>query len=202
MQDYKKTILSQYANSPAITEILANINENIDTKIDIENFYKNYFDPATAVGAGLDIWGAVVGVGRRLKLTITDKVVGFDYENWNANSNWLPLSQAPAFSRLSLGLWTLDDSAYRQVIFAKAASNISDGSIPSLNNFLKSYFGSRGTCYAKDNNDMSVTYVCKFVINDFDVAILTNNDIAPSLSGTIINIQSEGTYELRTTKNA
>lgn len=191
MENYKQTILSQYANSPTITEILTNINENIDTKNDLKNFYDNYFNPETAVGAGLDIWGAIVGVGRRLKLIITDKFVGFNFDNWTPESNWLPLSQAPAFSGNNLGLWELDDSSYRQVIFAKAASNISDGSILSLNNFLKSYFIDRGNCYARDNYDMSITYVCEFAVNDLDRAILMNNNIAPSIAGVVINIESQ-----------
>lgn len=191
MQNYEQTILSQYANSPTMTEILANINENIDTKLDIESFYTNYFNPETAVGPGLDIWGAIVGVGRRLKLTTTDKIVGFNYDGWQADSSWQPLSQAPAFSRYTLGLWEMDDSSYRQVIFAKAASNISDGSIPSLNTFLKTYFVDRGNCYARDNQDMTVTYVCEFSVNDFDRAILLNNNIAPSIAGVVINIESQ-----------
>lgn len=191
MENYQQTILSQYTNSPTITEILANINDNIDTKSDIENFYNNYFNPETAVGSGLDIWGVIVGVGRRLKLTTTDNIVGFNYDGWKEDSSWLPLSQAPAFSRYTLGLWTMDDSSYRQVIFAKAASNISDGTIPSLNNFLKTYFSDRGNCYARDNHDMTVTYVCEFTITDFDRAILLNNNIAPNIAGVIINIESQ-----------
>lgn len=191
MENYKQTILSQYANSPTITQILANINENIDTKNDIEKFYNNYLNPETAVGAGLDIWGAIVGVGRRLKLTLTGDVVGFFYENWSDESTWKPLSQAPSYSGPNLGLWELDDSSYRQVIFSKAASNISDGTIPSLNNFLKSYFIDRGNCYARDNHDMTVTYVCEFAVNDFDRAILLDNNIAPSIAGVVINIESQ-----------
>lgn len=191
MENYKQTILSQYAGSPTITEILSNINENIDTENDLNNFYRNYFDVETAVGPGLDIWGAIVGVGRRIKLTQTDDVVGFDFPNWTPESRWLPLSQAPAFSGSKLGILILDDSAYRQVILAKAASNISDGSIPSLNNFLRNYFGSRGVSYARDNYDMSVTYVCNFVVNDFDRAILMNNNISPDIAGVVIKIESQ-----------
>lgn len=44
----------------------------------------------------------------------------------------------------------LSDQAYRLLIYAKAAANITDGSIPAINRILISLFPGRGNCYVTE----------------------------------------------------
>lgn len=46
--------------------------------------------------------------------------------------------------------FTLDDEQYRTLIFAKAAANICDGSIPAINQIMMNLFPRRGNAYVTD----------------------------------------------------
>lgn len=62
MRDVEKTIISQFGNSPTITQLIRNMNAYIDPRCDIDNFYNTVWNVSTAKGFGLDIWGRVVGL--------------------------------------------------------------------------------------------------------------------------------------------
>ncbi len=65
------TILSQYANSPTITQMLANIQQYLDPTGNIDDFYDDVWNIQTAQGYGLDVWGRIVGVNRILQVSNT-----------------------------------------------------------------------------------------------------------------------------------
>ncbi|MBN6824311.1 DUF2612 domain-containing protein [Methylobacterium organophilum] len=48
--------------------------------------------------------------------------------------------------------YALSDEAYRQLIYAKAAANITDGSIPAINRILLNIFPGRGNCYVQEGS--------------------------------------------------
>lgn len=48
--------------------------------------------------------------------------------------------------------YSLSDQAYRTLIFAKAAANITDGSTPAINRILMSLFPNRGNAYVQDGD--------------------------------------------------
>lgn len=168
MIDYRKTIMSQFSGSPTITGILTAINEAMSTETDMAEFYNMIVNLDTANDGGLDIWGAIVGVPRRIKVETVGDVIGFSYNNWNADSPWHPFSQAPWFGGYQEGLVEASDLVYRRLIIAKAAANISGGTIPDLNRFLTIYSKDRGTGYARDNDDLTITYILDYSIDDFD----------------------------------
>lgn len=66
MQNVEQTIVSQYANSPTLVQLITNMNEYIDPSADIDNFYNVVWNVDTAIGFGLDIWGEIVGVSREI----------------------------------------------------------------------------------------------------------------------------------------
>lgn len=67
MNDPSITIISQYANSPALTGMIDSFNAAVDTTDDLANFYAWVWNVSTAQGFGLDIWGRIVGVTRTIQ---------------------------------------------------------------------------------------------------------------------------------------
>ena len=68
----EKTIQSQYGASPHIIGIVKAAAEQLDPSADIETFYNEVFNPKTAHGVGLDIWGRIVGADRYLTVENED----------------------------------------------------------------------------------------------------------------------------------
>lgn len=66
MQNYQATILSQYANSPTLMQLIENMNGYLDPSVDLEAFYSWVWDLDTAEGFGLDIWGKILGLSRNI----------------------------------------------------------------------------------------------------------------------------------------
>lgn len=66
MINVEQTIISQYGNSATISKLIQNMNDNIDPRADIDNFYHFIWNVDTAEGFGLDIWGRIVGVDRSI----------------------------------------------------------------------------------------------------------------------------------------
>jgi len=64
MTNFEDTILSQFANSVTIINLVTKMNEWIRPDADLDNFYNFVFNVTTAQGFGLDIWGSIVGVNR------------------------------------------------------------------------------------------------------------------------------------------
>ena len=62
------TILSQYGVSERIKRLLRGFDELIKPDADIELFYNNVFNILTAQGAGLDIRGVIIGIGRNIQV--------------------------------------------------------------------------------------------------------------------------------------
>lgn len=147
--NWRDTILSQYANSPAITAIIESFNDAADQSANLRSFFDNIWNLDTAQGYGLDVWGRIVGINRVLKIDLT-KWFGFS-EAGSASAD--PFNQSPFYSgQPTTSNYSLVDQAYRQLIIAKAMANISDGSIPSINALLMYLFPGRGNCYVADGS--------------------------------------------------
>ena len=69
--DYWDTVNSQYANSPILTNIIADCNAYFDPRPNLDSFYDNIWNLNSAQGYGLDVWGRIVGVERQLKVQIS-----------------------------------------------------------------------------------------------------------------------------------
>ena len=191
MQNWNETLLSQYCDSPTITGMLQSFNDAVDPSQDIANFYNNIWNVATAVGNGLDIWGQIVGVSRYLQIPST-AYLGFEeaYTAPTASTGSQPFDQAPFYNGIqATTTFALSDNQYRQLIMVKAAANISNLSVASINALLRAEFGTNngsdpyGPAYVIDNLNMSFEYYLDFVPSPAQIAIIENSGVFPRPAG-------------------
>lgn len=64
--DILETIQSQYAGSPRLSALSAACWSLLNPDADIQLMYRHMIDPWTADGAGLDVWGRIVAIARRI----------------------------------------------------------------------------------------------------------------------------------------
>lgn len=191
MENFEQTILSQYANSPTIVQLITNMNAYIDPKTNIDNFYNLMWNIDTAVGYGLDVWGRIVGVGRVLQISTTD-YFGF---TGSSGASGLEFNQAPFYAgQPTTGNYSLLDGAYRTLILAKALANISDASIPSINQILINLFGPTGllpvagNSYVTDGLDMTMTYTFGSALDPVQTAIVFQSGVLPKPCGVLATV--------------
>lgn len=170
MQNYQQTIISQYATSPTLLQLLSDWNENLDPSADIDQFYANYRDIDTAIGVGLDIWGKVLGVGRTITASQVGKYLGFA-EGETAANDYQSFGFGIFYDSQSAGAYTLVDSSYRTLLKAKALGNIIDGSVISYNKYLSLLFPSN-TVYCEITATMAVKITFATAPSDFEVSVL------------------------------
>ena len=143
MKALNETILAQYANSPALRGIIERFNKAADPSALIETFYKNVWNIETATGWGLDVWGRIVGVGRVQKVP-SSHFLGFE-EADDGSGTTRPFEDGILYAGTSdTSNYALSDDAFRKLIYARAAANISSGSITDINNILMTLFGDKG----------------------------------------------------------
>lgn len=183
----QRAVISQYANSPILLELIENFASYFDAAARIETFYDMLWNVDTAQGYGLDVWGRIVGVGRVLQIP-DGKFFGFE-EATDTSAD--PFGQSPYFSGgLLTSNFSLADDAYRLLILAKAAANIWDGSVPGLNNILRLLFPGQ-VCYVVDNQDMTIEYTFEFPLTPVQLAVVANSGILPrpcGVSATVVQI--------------
>jgi len=178
--DVWKTIISQYANSPILTRLILNMDEYLDQTANFQSFYDLVMNVDTAQGYGLDVWGRIVNVSRTLSVQSDLTWLGFA----EAGETAQPFNQAPFFSGQQINNnFVLSDAAYRTLIFAKALANISDGSIPAINQILLNLFPNRGNCYVVDGLNMTMIYKFEFVISPVELAIIGQSGALPKSTG-------------------
>jgi hypothetical protein len=150
MLDFSKTIISQYSNSAVLTQLLTNLNTYLDPAANMEAFYNLIWNIDTAQGYGLDVWGRILGINRNLQVA-TGSYFGFGEAGDRTGFN-----QSPFYNGQPLTFtFALSDEAYRRLLFAKAAQNITDSSIPAINQILLNLFPNRGNCFVTDGANQS-----------------------------------------------
>lgn len=174
---WPSTVISQYDNSPRLCALLAGLEGQIDPFWDIQEFLTEVFDPRTATGWGLDCWGQIVGISRDIQLAGTNTAFGFD------GSGLEPFDQAPFWSSDATSYYRLTDEAYRQLIFLKAAINISDGTLASLNRIMHTMYGSRGTVCVIHVGTMRIRFFFDFYLQPFERALIARDDVPPKPAG-------------------
>lgn len=183
-----QTVISQYANSPILLQLVENLQAYFDQKTNFDEFYTNIWDIDTANGEGLDIWGRILGVSRILTLS-TGSYLGFAEAQPDTGEN--AFGQSPFYTNQTLTQnFSLTDDAYRTLLLAKAVSNVCDGSIPSYNRLLMALFPGRGNCYVTEGTDNNVTlanmqiaYAFEFSLTPVDLAILEQSGVLPKPTG-------------------
>jgi len=175
------TVNPEYANSPVITSLIESWFDALDLTQVTDQFYDDMWNIATAVGYGLDVWGRIVGVSRVLNIAAGSY---FGFEEAVSGGGISGFNQSPFFSgETTTTNFVLSDENYRQLILAKAAYNICDGSIPSINAILMNLFGTSGQCYVTDNGGMSMTYTFNFQPTLLQLAIIYQSGVLPKPAG-------------------
>jgi hypothetical protein len=183
--DIWSTIISQWANSDALTEIIQDFNAAVDQTYNFQNFFDLMWNVDTAEGYGLDVWGRIVGVNRVLQVLIGPRYFGWE----EGLPDYDPFNTSPFYSGEQLtGNYILNDDGFRVLILAKAYSNICDGSIQSINRLLNMLFGLSGKCYVIDNGDMSMVYRFEFPLTPLQAAILLNSGVMPRPTGVSVTV--------------
>lgn len=183
--DWRQTVISQYANSPSLLRIIEDFSNCVDQNTNMQAFYDLLWNVDTAVGYGLDVWGRIVGVGRVLQIS-TENYFSFQQAGNPASA---PFGGGPFFSgQNSTSNFALSDDAYRQLILAKAASNICNGSIPAINQILMMLFPNMGNCYVADTGDMTLQYVFGAPLDPVQFAIITETGVLPKPAGVSTSI--------------
>lgn len=184
--DWFATVISQYANSPVLLELIADFADYLDPNANLNQFYRLVFNVDTAEGYGLDVWGRIVGVSRVLYLPVPGVYFGFS----EATPGAYPFGEGIFYGGGTLtSNFALSDTAYRRLILAKALANISDGSIPSINAILIALFSQYGNCYVIDGGNMSLKYSFGATLDPVDRAIVTQSGALPKPAGVSFTIE-------------
>lgn len=189
------TVISQYANSPRLMTLIQNFDSYIDQTQNFDNFYDLIWNVATAQGYGLDVWGRIVGVSRVVLLPSANLYFGFEEAiTGSVNSNpWGPGGKGAWYSGVpNTQNFALSDTAFRLLIYAKALSNISDGSIKSINQILVTLFPNQGgNAYVTDGQNMTMQYVFNWALTPVQLAIVSQTGVLPKpvgVSATIVHM--------------
>ena len=181
MININDTVITQYANSSVICELIDRMNEWIDPHNDIQLFYDNIFNVATANSRGLDIWGVIVDLKRTMSVPNDDAAFGFD----SGLDDWNPFNQAPFVGEVTYSEYRLEDEAYRALIMCKAMANIVYATAPYINQMITLLFKDRGRAYFRTLGNMHARYTFEFQLEPFEKVIVQN--ILPRPSGVFID---------------
>ena len=181
MIDVERTIISQYANSATIVQLVRNMDGYLDPRADFDAFFDYVWNVETAQGFGLDIWGRIVGISRELLIPASPDFFGFN----DALPGSYPFNEQPFYDGTAPATQTykLADDAYRQLILVKAMANISAANAPALNQLLQNMFAGRGRCYVNDLGSMALRYTFEFDLTTYEFAIMTQSGALPRPAG-------------------
>lgn len=168
--DALEPVQSQYAASPRLVSLLVRKAALLDPGKDLMEWYDSVFNPQTAQGVGLDIWGRIVGIGRMLWMQ-NSGFFGFAFQNMEN------FDQAPFWIQsLSQGQFRLTDEAFRFLIFFKAAANIGRGDMQSINALLNMLFEGEhgpGSCCVLETAPMEIRAVFQFYLTDYEQSLFS-----------------------------
>lgn len=82
----------------------------------------------------------------------------------------------------------LEDDYYRFLLLVKAMSNISDCTVPNLEEILNFLFKDRGRVYVFDTGIMTMKYTFDFYLDEMEKAILNLPGIPPKPTGVGLEI--------------
>lgn len=192
MENYKDTLLSQYANSQTIVSIIETFNDAIDPSVNLDDFYDFVWNVETAQSWGLDIWGKVVDVSRILHVENDKSFLGFDEAMGAEGIDTNPSNFGSGVFYVGSGsssIVELQDEAYRRLILVKALANITDCTPKNLNNILKMLFPGGTGAFVSDMGNMTMRYTFTSPMLPVDRSIVSSSGVLPSPTGVKIVIQ-------------
>lgn len=170
-------MISQYANSPKFVSLVGGLTGIFNNAKTLQDWYNIVFNLKTAVGYGLDIWGIILNQGRLFYYT--------DPESGVQESVYLKGTQTIDGIQYTE---TQIEEIYRQVLFLKAMSNITNATISSLNQMLQFYYQGRGRVYVIEYGTMEIRYVFEFYVSKLEKAIFTS-DVMPKPTGVLASFE-------------
>lgn len=179
--DPATTLLSQYANSPVLIKLVDDFAQWLDPASRFDSFYSLIWDIDTAVGYGLDVWGRILGVNRVLQVP-AGVYLGFEQDD-DARPFGFGIFYGGGRSTNNVAL---TDGAYRTLLLAKAALNITDASIPAINAILLNLFSDG---YVRDNLDMTMTFVFSHTLTPVETAIVFQSGVLPKPCGVSFTVE-------------
>jgi uncharacterized protein DUF2612 len=189
--DFEATVLSQYANSPTIMQLITNMSAYLDPRTNINNFYTLLWNIQTAQGYGLDVWGRIVGVGRVLTIS-AGTYFGFQGPSGASGTGF---NQAIFYNgEPSTSNYSLLDGPFRALILAKAFANICNATIPAINQILINLYGQNGpfplpgNSYCTDGEDMTMTYTFPSNLTPVEIAIVNQSGVLPKPAGVSVTV--------------
>ncbi len=183
MENVEATIISQYAQSSTLVQLVQNMNQYFDQRVNFQAFYDYVWNVDTAQGFGLDILGRIVGINSRsVVVPGTDPFFGFD--DGTLSPSYRPFGEAPFYAEYTpSNTLVLSDDAFRTLILTKALANISATTAPAINQLLQNLFPGRGRAYVSDLGSMQMQYTFEFYLSPSELAILTYGDVLPHPAG-------------------
>ena len=185
--DITQTVIVQYARSPTLRQLIADFGQYFDPTANLTAFFNTYWNIDTALGAGLDVWGRILGVSRVIPIPGTENTFGFyntdvpfDWENWGGGPFYA--------SQVSGNSFKLNDPSYRVLLLTKAMANIVNATAPALNAIVTNLFPGRGRCYVLDLGGMHMRYVFEFSLTNIEYAILAYSGVLPHPAGVGVSI--------------
>ena len=170
MFEVKDTLMSQYANSPAIVGIIDGIADALDPNATVDEFYSLLWNLSTATTWGLDIWGRIVGMSRNVQMSDPDAVT-FGFKTNPVSQNFTPFNVAPfSASGAKFNSYRLPDNLYKELIIIKAASNILYATAPNINKYLQMIFSEKAYYYITGH--MTAAYIFEFELTAFQRLIV------------------------------
>ncbi|ECJ2518693.1 DUF2612 domain-containing protein [Salmonella enterica subsp. salamae] len=187
MQNVAATVLAQYAASPRLNALINSFNAALSPDSFINDFYDLIWNIDTAEKYGLDVWGKIVGVSRRLTVKDDFNYLGFSEARMDnpVMDDPRPFNQAPFYSGKSV---TRTVDLYRRLILMKAMSNITDCSVPDINRMLRFMFGKNRRAYVLNNGGLRMSYIFEFALSSAELAIIQSSGALPSPPGVYVSV--------------
>ena len=191
MDNVAETILTQYAASPKLLSLIDTFNDAVSPGLQLDSFYDLVWNIETAETYGLNVWGKIVNVSRRLTVNDDFNYLGFSEALIDVPTltDPKPFNQAPFYSgKTSTGTVELSDPMYRKLIMMKAMANITDCTIPNINRMLVYMFGDSGRAYIRNDGGMLMSYVFEFKLSVAELGIVQSSDALPYPPGVTVQI--------------
>ena len=152
LADYLALITTEHADKPNFMAMIQAVAGPLVETQNATSALPSDFDLDQAVGAQLDVVGLWVGISRNVNAPLSGVYFSFDVDGLGFDQGAWKGPFDP-----DSGIITLPDDVYRQIIRAKIAANVWDGTLEGSKAVLDMAFLGTGTLpFIQDNQDMSM----------------------------------------------
>lgn len=188
--DILRTVQAQYSTSTRLLGLIEGLDKLLSPAQDIQAFYDNVFNLQTARGEGLDVWGEITGVRRNTSMVTAIGVPHFGF-NSKADEAATGFDEATFYHGADRAHFKLSDEAYRLHILAKAAANISNGSMGDLNRMLHMLFPKCKVRISR-TGPMRLKLIASGKLTDYEKNMLLSGNMPPIPTGVTLEAEING----------